>query len=133
MANADNHKTVAAGYGNDQDIVRVTWDYDVDGGAAAALNLITASGDVLVKEFHAIVKTAVASSGSLTLIGGIAGGDTDAAFSSVPASTLALDYVIQQASTVPFLLSDGESVAQTIGTAPASAGKIEYVFSLMKP
>lgn len=145
MANVAAHKTVDAPFRNEKEIIRVIYDFAVDGGATSALNLMTAGVDpLIVTGYHAVVKTTCTSGASAVLDVGIAGGDTDLLSDAIAVATLAANYVLQPeavetegtpnvvVNACPFRLAAGASIAQTIGTATFTAGKIEYVFEVMR-
>lgn len=131
MAAAIGAKNVGTEFRNALGVVRVVYDYAVDGGATGALDLLTAVDDIIVKDFHALVKTTMVGSGG-TLIAGISGGDTDALFQSTAVTGLTANTLIAPASTVPFRLASGGKLIQTLASAPLTDGKIEYVFTVMK-
>lgn len=135
MAALVDKKIVSAPFSNESSYVRVTYDFEADGGATGALDVLEAEGELIVKSYHAVVKTAVSTSGSPTLMVGISGGDTDAVMTTTIGAAANLDTagkVVGEASTMPIRLADGGKLIQTIGTAAYTQGKIEYVFELMK-
>jgi hypothetical protein len=136
MAALKDHKSVGQTFSNDIEYVRVSWDHALDGGATGVLDVFTAAQDIVVKSFHAVVKTPAASSGSATLIVGVSGGDTDAfmttANGAVANLTPAKVVVPFPATAMNVALPAGGKIIQTIGTEVMSAGKIEYVFGIMK-
>ena len=125
---------VGPSFKNAEEIVRVVYDFSLDGGATGALDIFTAEQDMIVTGFHLQVLTACTSGGSATLIVGVSGGDTDACLdaTSGAVANLGANAVIGQEATVPFRLASGGKLIQTIGTAALTAGKIEYVFKIMK-
>lgn len=135
MAAVSGAKTVGAPFDNESTFVRVVYDFAEDAGAAGALDLLTATNAIVVKSFHAVVKTAATSGGSATVTVGVSGGDDDAALdaTSGAVANLTANAVLGQEATVPFYVAAGGKVVQTIGTAALTAGKIEYVFEIMKP
>lgn len=135
MAALAAHKAkVGAPFSNAREVIRVVYDFAVDGGATGALDVFTAEQNLVVVGFHLKVLTAATSGGSATLIVGVSGGDTDACLdaTSGAVANLSANAVIGQEATVPFYLASGGKIIQTIGTAALTAGKIEYVFEVMK-
>jgi len=134
MAAVAGHKTVAAPWNLAQEVVKVTYDYSVDGGATGALDLLTTSEDVIIKDFHLWCEAA-ASGASGTLIVGVSGGDTDSCLdvTSGAVTALTLDAVVGPEATVPHFLAANGKLIQTISTAAFTAGKIHYYFTLMRP
>lgn len=115
------------------EIIQVEYDFANDGGAAGALDLLTASEACVIVDAYAKVKTACTSGGSATLIAGVVGGDTDACIASTAVAALTAGAVIPGASTTKGLkMASGDKIAQTIGTAAFTAGKIVYVFHVAK-
>ena len=76
MATLDKMQTKGAPAGNAKELIRVEYDFAVDGGAAGALDILTASDDLVITGFYARILTACTSTGSMTLDVGVKGGDT---------------------------------------------------------
>lgn len=140
MASVKNAKIVGAGFSNDKEVIRVRYDFSQDGGAVGVLNLLTASGAMVVKDFHAVVKTACTSGGSAVLDVGVVGGDTDVlldgvAVASLTANSVHSDPLVEgtpNTKLVPFYIADAGVIAMEIKTAAFTAGVIEFVFTVMK-
>lgn len=64
MAALRGHRTVAHGFANALDIVRVEYDFARDGGGLGSKDVVTANGDVLVVAAWVGIKTACASLGA---------------------------------------------------------------------
>lgn len=142
MASVHKAKTVGPEFRNDIIVERVVYDFAADGGATGALTLFTAGADIVVKSFHALVKTACTSGGSATVICGVTG-DTDAfvttttgAVANLTANALLQPVVVLTEGTpntaafpLPRRMASGDIVSMTIGTAALTAGKIEFVIS----
>jgi len=129
-------KTVSAPFSNTMDYVRVTWDYAVDGGATGALDLLTAGEALVIKSFHAYVKTTVTTSATGTIQVGVASGDDDACMTAVQgaAASLTAGVTVPHVSTTcPVSLASGGKMQMTIGTGALTAGKVQFVFGVMKP
>lgn len=132
MAAVAKAKTIGPEFTNARTLERVTYDFAVDGGAVGALDLFTAGSDVVLKSFHAYVKTAATSGGSATVSIGVTGAATafvDATAGAV--ANLTANAVLGSAIT-PRRLASGSKVLMTIGTAALTAGKIEVVIEYCK-
>lgn len=127
MSAVANAKSIGPCFKNDVQQVRVKYDFSVDGGATGALDLFTASVDVILKSFYAIVKTAATSGGSATLSVGVTGSAT--AFVDATAGAVAnlTANAVLGAAIAPRRLPAGSKVLQTIGTAALLTGVVEYV------
>lgn len=144
MASVADFKTLGPTFGNAEEIVRVRYDFSVDGGADAALDLMVASGDIIITYFSSTVKTAVTSTGNLTLAVGITGSTSLFMDTTQGAkANLITDAVIfpEDASgadatswvpTLPVKLDSGDKVLQTIGTEDANAGVVEYCIKYIR-
>lgn len=140
-----NAKTVGAPFPNAREIVRVVYDFAQDGGATGALDLLITNSALVIVDFHAVVKTTATSGGSATVAVGVTG-DTDhfikateGAVANITATTLfAAKPELTEGTPntilpmLPVRLASGDKVLQTIGTAALTAGKIEYVFEIMR-
>jgi len=140
MTAVANWKNIGSDFSNEQQIVRVLYDFAVDGGATGVLNLLTAEGALIVKDFHAVVKTACTSGGSMVLDVGIVTTDTDRLCDGIAVATLVANYTFEapyvegtpNTRVLPFHLPDNGVLAMEIKTADLTAGKIEFVFTIMK-
>ena len=133
-----------ATFGNEEKVVRVVWDFAKDGGAVGALDILEADDDLLITGFATVVKTAVTSTGNLTL----AVGPTGALTKFLTAAQGAKANLTEGAalfpletsgendeswsSTLPHKLAKGEKIVQTIGTEVANAGKVEYIIKYVR-
>lgn len=133
MAALKGAKTVGAGFKNQITYERVVYDYSVDGGATGNLDVLTANEDIVIKSFHAYVKTSGAGSGATLMVG--VPTDTDALMttSNGAVANLVAGAVVPVPATFPVALASGAKVTQAIGTAALTAGKVEYVFGIMRP
>jgi hypothetical protein len=131
MTSVVNTRTVSAPFGNEREVVKVTYDFARDGGAAGQLTLFTASGNVLVKSFHAVVKTTCTSGGSATVDVGYTS-DEDYFVVAAAVASLTAGAVLTSAGAVPLRLTDGQVVNMDIDTAALTAGKIEFTIEVMK-
>lgn len=131
MAVLADHKTFGAGFKNDTQLVRVTYDFSVDGGAVADYDVFTSSGDMLVELVSIDCQTALtAATNSVVDLGKGAGGteflsDLDAASGiSVDVQTPA-----DTAGTV-VELADGEKIVMGVEVAAITAGKLVFLFKI---
>lgn len=129
MASVSKAKVVGAQFPNSCEIVRVEYDFAVDGGATGDLTLLTADSQCVVFLKYASVKTAVTSGGSLTLdIGkGTSGAEI---FSNKAVAALTLDSL--HVGSAPVEIAVDEIVNMKIEAAAATAGKVEFVFEVYK-
>lgn len=129
MAAVAKAKSIGNTFANDIVTERVIYDFSVDGGAVGALDLFTADADVVLKGFHAYVKTAATSGGSATVAIGVTGATT--AFVDATAGAVAnlTANAVLGSAIAPRRLASGAAVLMTIGTAALTAGKIEVVIS----
>lgn len=131
MAALSNARTITPPFSNDRSMVRVVWDFAVDGGATGDLDVLTADGACLVRCIGANVKTAVTSAGSLDLDLGKGAGGVEF-LSSVAVASLTLASYQASASQAFLKLADGEKIIMGIDVAAATAGKIEFIFEIVK-
>lgn len=142
MAAVVARKYLGKTFSNDVETMSVVYDFAADGGAVGALDLFQASADVVLKDFHAIVRTAGTSGGSATVAVGVTGATSafitategavanltaNAVFGAKPVLTEGTPNTI--AMPLPRRLASGDKVLMTIGTAALTAGKIEFVIS----
>lgn len=127
MAAVAKAKNIGPEFSNARVLERVTYDFAVDGGAVGALDLFTANKDIVIKSFHAYVKTAGTSGGSATVSIGVTGATT--AFVDATAGAVAnlTANAVLGSAIAPRRLAAGSKVLMTIGTAALTAGKIEVV------
>lgn len=131
MAALSGAKTISPAFSNIRDMVRVTYDFSLDGGAAGDYDVLTADGACLVRCIGANVKTAVTSGGSLDLDLGKGAGGVEF-LSSVAVASLTLNSFQPSASQAFVKLADGEKIVMGIDTAAATAGKVEFIFEIVK-
>ena len=131
MAAVTAAKTIGTLFSNEVVYERVVYDFSVDGGSVGALDLFTASADLVIKSCHAYVKTACTSGGSATVAIGVTGATT--AYVDTTAGAVAnLTAKAVLGGTTPKGVASGAKVLMTIGTAALTAGKIEVVIGYMK-
>lgn len=128
MAVLADKKTVSAPWSNASELVRVTYDFDVDGGAIADYDVLEADGNVLVTLLNADVVAAVTSADAILfdLGKGAGGGDF---WTDVVKGTLLLDAQVASENAGKFVeLADGEKIVMGIEAFAATAGKITFTF-----
>lgn len=153
MATLKGVKTVGAPFSNTTEIVRVTYDFSIDGGIATAKDVLIADGDIMIKSFYAVVKTTctgdtatldIGKTGATTLFANgllvaslVAGYIVKPAdiFTSLSATVFETpDYLTTTTTTsvkaLPVKLASGEKIVMETNTAAFTAGKIELVFEI---
>lgn len=130
MAAVAGAKTLGSPYTNDVELVRVTYDYAVDGGTAGALDLLTLTNAAVVRLKHCSVKTACTGASGTVSVGvtGAATAFVDATEGAV--ANLTANAIIDGASA-PKYCAAGAKAILTIGTG-LTAGKVECVFEVMR-
>jgi hypothetical protein len=142
MAAVVNAQTVGAGFNNQVEYARVTYDFSVDGGATGALDLMTAgAGGIVIVDARLVVKTACTSGGSATIKWGPSADDdrfcntTQGAVASLTAGAVIVPPALEGTPNViacPFYLAAAAKLIMTIGTAALTAGKVEFVIGYVK-
>ena len=145
MAALKAHKTISAPQSGDEVEYRIEYDFAKDGGATGALDICTFDGPVIIGRAHATVLTPVTSTGSLTLIWGVAAVDTDRFMTTTQGAkaNLTQDAVVfpelvssgdaqNETLPLPIRVASGGKLTQTIGTEVANAGKVQYVFTIRR-
>jgi hypothetical protein len=127
MSVADK-KIVGAPFGNASELVRVTYDFAVDGGAIKDYDLLEASGNLLVELVNADVKAAVTSADAILF--DLGKGDGGGEFwTDVVKGTLTLDAQVSSETAGKIVeLADGEKIVMGIEAFAATAGKITFTF-----
>ena len=133
-----------APFSNDEKVLRVVWDFEKDGGDVGSLDILEAEDDILITGFATVVKTAVTSAGNLTLAVGPTGSLTKfltatqgaKAELTEGAALFPLEGSSENATswdpTLPHLVEKGDKIVQAIGTAAATAGKVEYMIKYVR-
>ena len=128
------HKTFGRGFSNQVQMVKLTYNFANDAGAAAdVVKLGTTDGKILVLQSYVHVETACTSGGSATVIVGVAGGDTDAFMDTTSGAVASLvdDYVTSETAGQGLVLASGAAIHLDIATADLTAGKINLVLVYM--
>jgi len=132
MAALKNYQNCGAQFANAEEVIRVVYDFSQDGGATGDYDVLVSKGDSMVKLEYAIVKTAVTSGGSMTM--DLGKGNTGVEFMSGQAvAGLTAGAIFKPTYATSMLkLADGEKINMGLNVAAATAGKVEFVFKVMK-
>lgn len=129
MAALADAKTVAAPFGNVGEYVRVVYDFAVDTGAQADLDVLVADGNLLVRLVNVDVAAAVTSDGAVAIDLGKGAGGTEW-WSDKLKAALGLDVQVPGSLTL-IELADGEKIVLGIEAADATAGKMVFLFEIL--
>lgn len=131
MAVLDNKKIVGGGFENEMQLVKVTYDFAVDGGSVADYDVLEADGACIVEFKFLEVETAATSGGSLVIDLGKAAGGTEFK-SDLAVASVTADAVIgpDTAESKYVELADGEKIVMGFEAAAATAGKFHMVFAV---
>jgi hypothetical protein len=144
MAAIKDAKNIGPAFSNEEVVIRAIYDFAEDGGAVGALDIFEANEDIVITHFSTHVKTAVTSTGNLTLAVGVTGATTALLTATQGAkanlTTGAVLFPLDAsgaddtswAPTIPRRLAKGQKVLQTIGTEVANAGKVEYCIKYVR-
>lgn len=120
------HKTFGRGFGNELQLVKLTWSQAADTGEADdTFKMGTTDGKLLVVGSWVHVETTcVGASG--TMIIGVKSGDTDAFLdiTSGAVANLAADFVDKETTGQGIILASGAVILADIATTDFSAGKV---------
>lgn len=130
MANLAKKKVLSAPFANEKEMVRVEWDFDVDGGAVATYEMLEAEGVMAVRMVHAYVMTAVTSGGSATFDVGVEAGSEF--LSNTAVASLTAGALIDPATQAFKKLTDGQSLDFKIEVAAATAGKVAFILEIIR-
>lgn len=129
MATLKGAKTVGAPFDNAVEVVRVMYDFSVDGGSVEDNTVLTASGVVLVRCIGTSTEVALTSGGAATVdLGKGASGTEFISTEAYTAFTLAGFVASESAAFVK--LADGEVINMGVATAALTAGKMEFIFEI---
>lgn len=125
MADASKKLELGA-FSNELRLARLEYDFSKDGGATGDLELAVARGNIIIHDAWVHVPTACTSGGSATVVIGVDGGDEDAILdaTSGAVANLTADAVLSETTSPGLLMTDGQEIQLTIGTAALTAGKI---------
>ena len=120
------HKTFGRGFGNELQLVKLTWNFANDTGEADdTYKLGTVDGKILVVGSWVEVETTCAGA-SGTMIIGVKSGDVDAFLdiTSGAVANLAAGFVDKETTGQGIVLADGAVILADIATTDFSAGKV---------
>lgn len=133
MAVLVGKKKIGPEFSNAQEIVKVIYDFAADTGAVADYDVLEAAGPVLVKLAGVFVETAVTSGGSLVVDLGKGAGGTDFwSDKAVAALTVNSVHGVDSAADKAVYLASGEKIVLGLEVAAATAGKVHFIFEVMK-
>jgi hypothetical protein len=119
-------------WGAHRELVRITYDYSVDGGSVGALDIFKAKEKCVVKLAEMYVKTACTSGGSATVSVGKTGDLAGMVAATAVASLTADAVILGAALDASHVLAADDIVKMDIAVAALTAGKIEMVFEVIK-
>jgi len=123
-------QTIGNVFGNKREIVRVIYDFSKDAGATGDYTMLTASNDVLVRMIGSKVITAAAGASATLDVGvGLTGQEYEAAGL---VATYALNAFVGGDVAGFTKLSSGSILNLGVNTAALTAGKIEFIFEVVK-
>jgi hypothetical protein len=131
MATVDKYKTIAT-WGAAVEKVEIEYDFANDAGATGALDLFKAEEACIIMDAVMIVKTTCTSGGSAT-VGAGKSADLAGVFAATAVASLTAGAVINmQARDASHVLAADDALQMHIGTAALTAGKIKFVFFILK-
>jgi len=124
-----NAKVVGSGFDNAVEVVRVVYDFSVDGGQVEANTLFTTDSALLVRCVGTLVETAFTSGGSATIDLGI--GASGVQFNSATAvASYTINTLVASASNAFFRMAAGDIMNMDVNVAALTAGKCEFIFEI---
>ena len=131
MAAVKNVKPVGSDFGNQENLIRVQYDFSQDAGAIGDLDLmLDADGDVLVELVGISVDTALTSGGAATIAVGVAGGTEYKGATAITGFTAGA-FIAPGEFGFTRKVADGANVTMSIDTAALTAGKMTFIFKAM--
>ena len=122
-------KTVGAGFDNAVEVVRVVYDFSVDGGQVEDNTLFTADGALLVRCIGTLVETAFTSGGSATIDLGV--GTSGVQFNSATAvASYSANALVASATNAFVRMASGDVMNMGVAVAALTAGKCEFIFEI---
>lgn len=123
------YKTLGAGFSNERQNVKLTYDFTNDGGAYSGntYRLGRAGRKIIMTECVVQVETAVVGSSSTITLGTTSA--SSVMLNGVAEATLVDDYVVDTAGAQAEMIASGDYITMTIGTANLTAGKINVFLS----
>lgn len=129
MATVATYKEVRA-WGPEDEVLEIVYDFAVDGGAAAAIDLFKAKEAMVVTKAYAITETGVTSGGAATIEVGISGATAGIIAQSAKTTVDTAGECLAGVANLAFALAADSVVQLTIGTAALTAGKLRFRFHL---
>lgn len=136
--NLTAHKTVGPFFSNQEEIVKVQYNFANDGGATASdFMLLTAGEDLCITDFyvHGITELDSAADGA-TIDLGVDGGDEDILLDGVAEASFAADAIVKptvvegapNVMPLPLKLASGGKIRMKILGEALTSGACEFVF-----
>jgi hypothetical protein len=131
MTAVANVKPIGSDFGNQENIVRVVYDFALDGGATGDLDLSgLAQGSTIVALIGVAVETLPVSTGAATIAVGYNGG-TEFLSATGKASFVAGTFVAPTVASYLKVVTATGKLTMSIGTEVLTAGKMTFVFKTM--
>lgn len=130
----DNKKNIGAPASNAREMVKVVYDFAVDGGSIADYDVLenTGTDEVVISLDRIEVETAVLSAGALVADLGKSDGGTEFK-SDLAKATMAADAILTSDTAETHVsLANGEKIVLGIEAAAATAGKIAMYFIIKR-
>lgn len=131
------NQKVGGGFGNEESVLRVSYDVARDGGATGDYVAFEATSDVMLTGFHGAVKTAFEGASATLKLG--TGAAAEALVTSKNAAALGANVVLRSllaagtpnTETLPIRLAKGDQIIVKRETAAFTAGRLDMVFKVM--
>ena len=131
MAAVANFKPVGSDFGNQENLIRVVYDFSVDAGATGNLDLSgLAQGNTIAKLVGVSVETAGTSGGSATIAVGVGGGTEFLSATAIASFSIGAFVEPTDADFKKVVTTTGK-LTMTIATAALTAGKMTFIFKTM--
>jgi len=127
MAAVAAHKAIAV-WGPQDEVIEIVYDFAKDGGATGALDLFTASKDMVITKAYAITETGVTSDGSATIEVGKSGDTAGIIAQSAKTTVDTAGECLKGVANLAYALAEDDVVILTIATAALTAGKVRFRF-----
>lgn len=124
-------KSVYGTFSNDEQWVKVTYDFSVDGGEVEDNIVFTAKNAIVITDFYAYVETAVTSGGALVADLGVGAGGTEI-WSDKAVANLTIGSVHAMDTETKIKVAADGTIQLGIEAAAATAGKVHFYFKVKK-
>lgn len=122
-------RLAGAGFQNSVELVKVIYDFDVDGGAVGDYDVLEADGACLVQLVSIDCQTALTAAASSVIDLGKGDGGTEFISNLDAASGISADVqTLPDTAGTVVELADGEKIVMGIEVAAVTAGKLEFNF-----